>query len=103
MPVVGVSALRALDVRPARDASPLWIPRRRPPGRAGPAARGTAVPHAIENVLTITVRHRGHGAVAQGGPFGVATPVEVVGFGPSLLTVATGLESFAKTLVAPSR
>jgi elongation factor Tu len=52
----------------------------------------------IENVLTIS----GRGTVVTGaierGTLRVGDPVEVVGLGPTLSTVATGLEMFGKSL-----
>jgi elongation factor Tu len=52
----------------------------------------------IENVLTIS----GRGTVVTGaverGTLSVGDPVEVVGLGPTLSTVATGLETFGKSL-----
>ncbi len=52
----------------------------------------------IENVLTIS----GRGTVVTGtverGTLRVGEPVEVVGLGPTLSTVATGLETFGKSL-----
>jgi elongation factor Tu len=52
----------------------------------------------IENVLAIT----GRGTVVTGaverGSLGVGEPVEVIGLGPTLSTVATGLETFGRSL-----
>ena len=52
----------------------------------------------IENVLTIS----GRGTVVTGaverGSLRVGDPVEVVGLGPTVASVATGLETFGKTL-----
>jgi elongation factor Tu len=52
----------------------------------------------IENVLTIS----GRGTVVTGaverGTLSVGSPVEVVGLGPTLSTVAIGLETFGKSL-----
>ena len=52
----------------------------------------------IENVLTIT----GRGTVVTGaverGTLTLGDPVEVVGLGPTLSTVVTGLETFGKPL-----
>jgi elongation factor Tu len=53
---------------------------------------------SIENVLTIS----GRGTVVTGaierGTLRVGDPVEVVGLGPTVTTVATGLETFGKAL-----
>jgi elongation factor Tu len=52
----------------------------------------------IENVLTIS----GRGTVVTGkverGTLAVGSPVEVVGLGPTFASVATGLETFGKSL-----
>jgi elongation factor Tu len=54
----------------------------------------------IENVLSIS----GRGTVVTGkverGTLRVGEPVEVVGLGPTVATVATGLETFGKSLLS---
>ena len=99
VPVVRVSALRALAGDPAwvrsvvdlLDAVDRYVP---VPERelVGPFLM------PIENVLTIS----GRGTVVTGaverGTLRVGDPVEVVGLGPTLATVATGLEMFGRSL-----
>jgi elongation factor Tu len=99
VPVVRVSALRALDGDPAwtrsivdlLDAVDRYVPT---PHRelAGPFLM------PVENVLTIS----GRGTVVTGaverGTLAVGDAVEVIGLGPTVSTVATGLESFGRTL-----
>ncbi|GAB3811418.1 elongation factor Tu [Micromonospora zhanjiangensis] len=99
VPVVRVSALRALEGDPEwtgsivelLDAVDRYVPV--PP-------RELAEPFLmpIENVLTIS----GRGTVVTGaierGTLRAGDPVEVVGLGPTLSTVAIGLESFGRTL-----
>jgi elongation factor Tu len=99
VPVVAVSALRALggDPRWARsivdllDAVDRYVP---VPDRD--LAEPFLMP--IESVLTVS----GRGTVVTGaierGTLHVGDPVEVVGLGPTLRTVATGLETFGKSL-----
>lgn len=99
VPVVRVSALRALEGDPRwvssivelLDAVDRYVP---VPPRA--VAEPFLMP--IENVLTIS----GRGTVVTGaierGTLRVGDPVEVVGLGPTLATVATGLETFGKAL-----
>jgi elongation factor Tu len=98
-PVVAVSALGALAGEPRwvdsivalLDAVDSYVP---------VPARVLAEPFLmpIENVLTIT----GRGTVVTGaverGTLAVGAPVEVVGLGPTLSTVATGLEMFGRSL-----
>jgi len=99
VPVVRVSALRALagDPRWVRsvvdllDAVDRYVP-------IPPRELGEPFLMPIENVLTIS----GRGTVVTGaverGTLRVGDPVEVVGLGPTLATVATGLETFGKAL-----
>jgi elongation factor Tu len=99
LPVVRVSALRALEGDPRwtesivelLDAVDAYVPV--PPRELD---RPFLMP--IENVLTIT----GRGTVVTGkverGELRLGEPVEVVGLGPTLPTVATGLEMFGQTL-----
>ena len=101
VPVVRVSALRALEGDPRwtrsivdlLDAVDTAVPE--PP-------RDLAEPFLmpIENVLTIS----GRGTVVTGaverGTLRLGEPVEVVGLGESIPTVATGLETFGKSLLA---
>jgi elongation factor Tu len=99
VPVVRVSALRALageprwaqsvvDLLAAVDA---YVP-------APPRALDKPFLMAIENVLTIT----GRGTVVTGaieqGTIRVGAQVEVVGLGPTVTSVVTGLETFGKAL-----
>jgi elongation factor Tu len=99
VPVVRVSGLRALEGDPRweqsivdlLDAVDTHVPV--PP-------RELAKPFllAIENVLTIS----GRGTVVTGkveqGVLSVGAPVELVGLGPTVSTVVTGLETFGKSL-----
>jgi len=99
VPVVRVSALRALEGDPRwersvadlLDAVDAYVP---VPERE----LGEPFLMPIENVLTIS----GRGTVVTGkierGTLTVGSPVEVVGLGPTLTTVATGLETFGKSL-----
>ncbi|MDR7278219.1 elongation factor Tu [Catenuloplanes atrovinosus] len=101
VPVVRVSALRALEGDPRwtqsiadlLDAVDGYVPE--PP-------RDLAEPFLmpIENVLTIS----GRGTVVTGaverGTLRLGEPVEVVGLGEPIATVATGLETFGKSLLA---
>jgi len=98
-PVVRVSARRALEGDPRwmrsivelLDAVDRYVPV--PPRELD---RPFLMP--VESVLTIS----GRGTVVTGavvrGALRAGDPVEVVGFGPSLRTVATGLETFGRTL-----
>ncbi|WP_030438902.1 elongation factor Tu [Actinoplanes subtropicus] len=99
VPVVRVSALRALEGDPRwvrsvvdlLDAVDEYVP-------VPPRELGEPFLMPIENVLTIS----GRGTVVTGkverGTLRVGEPVEVVGLGPTLGTVATGLEMFGKSL-----
>ncbi|WP_327009105.1 elongation factor Tu [Dactylosporangium sp. NBC_01737] len=99
VPVVRVSALRALQGDPAGvrsvsdllDAVDRYVP---VPDRV--LAEPFLMP--IENVLTIT----GRGTVVTGaverGTLRLNAPVEVVGLGPTRSTVVTGLETFGRQL-----
>ncbi|MFE9202482.1 elongation factor Tu [Micromonospora sp. NPDC007230] len=99
VPVVRVSALRALEGDPRwvssvvelLDAVDRYVP-------VPPRELGEPFLMPIENVLTIS----GRGTVVTGaverGVLRVGGPVEVVGLGPTLSTVATGLETFGKSL-----
>jgi elongation factor Tu len=99
VPVVHTSALRALEGDPRwvqsivdlLDAVDRYVP---VPERE--LAKPFLMP--IENVLTIS----GRGTVVTGaierGTLKVGDAVEVVGLGPTLSTVATGLETFGKSL-----
>jgi elongation factor Tu len=99
VPVVRVSALRALAGDPRwtqsivdlLDAVDRYVP---VPDRE--LTKPFLMP--IENVLTIS----GRGTVVTGaierGTLKVGDAVEVVGLGPTLSTVATGLEMFGKSL-----
>ena len=99
VPVVPVSALGALAGEPRwvaalgelLDAVDRYVPV--PPREL---ARPFLMP--IENVLTIS----GRGTVVTGaverGTLSVGDPVEVVGLGPTVTTVATGLEMFGRSL-----
>jgi elongation factor Tu len=98
-PVVRVSGLRALEGDPRweqsivdlLDAVDRYVPM--PP-------RELAKPFllAVENVITIS----GRGTVATGkveqGVITVGEPVEIVGLGPTVSTVVTGLETFGRSL-----
>ncbi len=99
VPVVRVSALKALEGDPRwvqsvvdlLDAVDAYVP---------VPERDLVEPFlmSIENVLTIS----GRGTVVTGaierGTLRVGDPVEVVGLGPTVTTVATGLETFGKAL-----
>ncbi|MFY1672279.1 elongation factor Tu [Plantactinospora sp. WMMB334] len=99
VPVVRVSALRALEGDPAwvgsiadlLDAVDRYVPV--PPRELD---RPFLMP--IENVLTIS----GRGTVVTGaverGSLRAGDPVEVVGLAPTLATVAIGLETFGRSL-----
>ncbi|MFC6020465.1 elongation factor Tu [Plantactinospora solaniradicis] len=99
VPVVRVSALRALEGDPAwvgsigdlLDAVDRYVPV--PPRELD---RPFLMP--IENVLTIS----GRGTVVTGaverGSIRAGDPVEVVGLAPTLSTVAIGLETFGRSL-----
>ncbi|RKN47705.1 elongation factor Tu [Micromonospora endolithica] len=99
VPVVRVSALRALEGDPhwvasvveLLDAVDRYVP-------VPPRELGEPFLMPIENVLTIS----GRGTVVTGaverGTLRAGDPVEVVGLGPTLSTVATGLETFGKSL-----
>ncbi|MET7422834.1 elongation factor Tu [Dactylosporangium sp. NPDC005555] len=99
VPVVRVSALRALEGDPAGvrsvldllDAVDRYVP---VPERV--LAEPFLMP--IENVLTIT----GRGTVVTGaverGTLQLNAPVEVVGLGPTRASVVTGLETFGRQL-----
>ncbi|MDG4827129.1 elongation factor Tu [Asanoa sp. WMMD1127] len=99
LPVVRVSALRALEGDPTwttsvvdlLDAVDRYVP---VPARA--VDEPFLMP--IENVLTIS----GRGTVVTGaierGTLRVGDQVEVVGLGDTVTTVATGLETFGKSL-----
>jgi len=99
VPVVPVSALRALE------GDPVWV--RSIVDLLAAVDRYVPVPERelaqpflmpIENVLTIS----GRGTVVTGaierGTLTVGEPVEVVGLGHTLSTVATGLETFSRSL-----
>ncbi|PRY23440.1 elongation factor Tu [Pseudosporangium ferrugineum] len=99
VPVVRVSALKALEGDPRwtrsildlLDAVDAYVP-------VPPRELGEPFLMPIENVLTIS----GRGTVVTGkierGVLRVGDPVEVVGLGPTVATVATGLETFGKSL-----
>jgi elongation factor Tu len=99
LPVVRVSALRALEGDPRwvraigelLDAVDAYLP-------VPPRDLDRPFLLAVENVLTIT----GRGTVVTGkverGALRPGEPVEVVGLGPTLATVATGLETFGRVL-----
>jgi elongation factor Tu len=99
VPVVRVSALRALAGDPRwvgsivdlLDAVDRYVP-------VPPRELEEPFLMPIENVLAIT----GRGTVVTGaverGSLRVGDPVEVVGLGPTLSSVATGLETFGKSL-----
>ncbi|GAA1855960.1 elongation factor Tu [Asanoa iriomotensis] len=100
VPVVRVSALKALEGDPGwtksivdlLDAVDRYVP-------VPPRAVDEPFLMPIESVLTIS----GRGTVVTGaierGTLKVGDPVEVVGLGDTLTTVATGLETFGKSLV----
>jgi len=99
VPVVRVSALRALEGDPAwtasivelLDAVDRYVP-------VPPRVVDAPFLMPIENVLTIS----GRGTVVTGaverGRLRVGDPVEVVGLAPTFATVATGLEMFGRSL-----
>jgi elongation factor Tu len=99
VPVVRVSALRALAGEPRwvqsivdlLDAVDAYVP-------VPPRVLQEPFLMPIESVLTIT----GRGTVVTGaverGTLQLGTPVEVIGLGPTLSTVVTGLEMFGKSL-----
>ncbi|MFC0533808.1 elongation factor Tu [Phytohabitans kaempferiae] len=99
VPVVRVSALRALEGDPRwtqsivdlLEAVDSYVP-------VPPRILDEPFLMPIENVLTIS----GRGTVVTGaverGALRVGEPVEVVGFVPTTSTVATGLETFGKSL-----
>ncbi|WP_305782346.1 elongation factor Tu [Symbioplanes lichenis] len=99
VPIVRVSALKALEGDPRwvqsvadlLDAVDAYVP---VPQRE----LGEPFLMPIENVLTIS----GRGTVVTGkverGTLHAGEPVEVVGLGPTISTVATGLETFGKSL-----
>jgi elongation factor Tu len=99
VPVVRVSALRALAGEPRwvqsivdlLDAVDTSVP-------VPPRVLKEPFLMPIESVLHIT----GRGTVVTGsverGMLQLGSPVEVVGFGPTLSTVVTGLEMFGKSL-----
>jgi elongation factor Tu len=99
IPVVRVSALKALEGDPRwtqsivelLDAVDAYVP-------VPPRELGEPFLMPIENVLTIS----GRGTVVTGkverGSLRVGEPVEVVGLGPTVASVATGLETFGKSL-----
>lgn len=99
VPVVRVSGLRALD------GDPLWTQRildllEAVDEHVPIPPRRLDLPFLmpVENVLTIT----GRGTVVTGaveqGVLGVGDAVEVVGLGPAVASVATGLETFGKPM-----
>ncbi|GAA0223937.1 elongation factor Tu [Cryptosporangium japonicum] len=99
VPVVPVSALKALEGDPRwvrsivdlLDAVDSYVP-------VPPRELGEPFLMPIENVLSIS----GRGTVVTGkverGTLRVGEPVEVVGLGPTVASVATGLEMFGKSL-----
>jgi len=99
VPVVRVSGLRALEGDPVweqsivdlLDAVDRYVP-------TPPRDLDQPFLMAVENVLTIS----GRGTVATGkverGVVTVGETVEIVGFGSTLATVVTGLETFGRTL-----
>ncbi|GAA4951029.1 elongation factor Tu [Actinoplanes utahensis] len=99
VPVVRVSALRALDGDPRwvdsiielLDAVDAYVP-------IPPRELGVPFLMPIENVLSIS----GRGTVVTGkverGELRAGEPVEIVGLGPTVTSVATGLETFGKVL-----
>jgi elongation factor Tu len=101
VPVVRVSALKALEGDPQwvrsvvdlLDAVDSYVP-------VPPRELGEPFLMPIENVLSIS----GRGTVVTGkvdrGMLRVGDPVEVVGLGPTVSSVATGLEMFGKSLEA---
>jgi len=98
-PIVRVSGLGALRGEPkwtARIVDLLRAVDEHVPVPLRPVEKPFLMP--IENVLTIS----GRGTVVTGaieqGTLEVGSPVEVVGLGPTRTSVATGLETFGKTL-----
>jgi elongation factor Tu len=99
VPVVRVSALKALEGDPRwvasigelLDAVDDYVP-------VPPRELGEPFLMPIENVLTIS----GRGTVVTGkverGTLRAGEPVEVVGLGPTVTSVAIGLETFGKSL-----
>ncbi|MBB2944479.1 elongation factor Tu [Actinoplanes lutulentus] len=99
VPVIRVSALRALEGDPVwvtsiedlLDAVDIYVP-------IPPRELGEPFLMPIENVLSIS----GRGTVVTGkverGTLRAGEPVEVVGLGPTVSSVATGLETFGKVL-----
>jgi elongation factor Tu len=99
VPVVRVSALKALEGDPRwvrsivelLDAVDSYVP-------VPPRELGEPFLMPIENTLSIS----GRGTVVTGkverGTLRAGEPVEVVGLGPTVSTVATGLEMFGKSL-----
>jgi elongation factor Tu len=99
VPVVRVSALRALGGDPVwvrsivelLDAVDAYVP-------VPPRVLESPFLMPIENVLSIT----GRGTVVTGaverGTLRAGMPVEVVGLGPTLSSVVTGVEMFGKSL-----
>jgi len=99
VPVVRVSGLRALEGDPVWEQSIVdlleqvdrYVP-------TPPRDLDRPFLMAVENVLTIS----GRGTVATGrverGVLTVGETVEIVGFGPTVSTVVTGLETFGRTL-----
>ncbi len=53
---------------------------------------------SVENAVTITGRGTVVTGLVEAGTVGVGDAVELVGFGTSLSSVCTGLETFGKTL-----
>jgi elongation factor Tu len=99
VPVVRVSALRALEGDPRWEQSIVdlleavdrYVP-------VPPRELGEPFLMPIENALTIS----GRGTVVTGaveqGALTVGEPVEIVGLGPTVSTVVTGLEMFGRSL-----
>jgi elongation factor Tu len=99
VPVIRVSALKALEGDPRWVASVVelldavddYVP-------IPPRELGEPFLMPIENVLSIS----GRGTVVTGkverGELRAGEPVEVVGLGPTVASVATGLETFGKVL-----
>ncbi|GAA0798133.1 elongation factor Tu [Spirilliplanes yamanashiensis] len=99
VPIVAVSALKALEGDPRWVQSVVdllqavddYVP-------VPPRELGEPFLMPIENVLSIS----GRGTVVTGkverGTLRVGDPVEVVGLGDTIATVATGLETFGKSL-----
>ncbi|MBM7517041.1 elongation factor Tu [Nocardioides nitrophenolicus] len=99
VPVVRVSALRALEGDPRWTASVVELLQAVDDYVPVPERElGEPFLMPIENVLTIS----GRGTVVTGaverGSLRAGEAVEVVGLGPTLASVATGLETFGKTL-----